>query len=184
MVMTETKLAEVNAYLMSGMNDREAAEKAGINIGTIWYGRSKGRIVPSTTERNKKTNVKNIDLAHMKLPQLMDNQKLDGTPDISPAFDEEDTSMDLVEYKTEQPIEAEPKHEEQKIVRTMKKQTKLSGAYIILEYSDNHVSIKFAKPGANMDGLMMQTSKPEMVKTIGYIIDELREAQAELAANY
>lgn len=170
---SDEKLAEINAYLKSGLNDKEAAEKAGVSVPTITRWRARGKLVQSNKFHNAKPgdHVKAIDINHPDLPEMKPGTKMDGTPDTAyPAFEDNGSDIPFAEpYE-----EPKPEVKQQKVTSGKTRLTKtihLRGDYAEADI-DNDVTLELCPKFIE--------SKETAEKLINSIIAELTEIRQEI----
>ena len=170
---SDEKLAEINAYLKSGLKDKEAAKKAGVSVATITRWRARGKLVQSNKYYNEKPgdHIKAIDINHPDLPEMKPGTKMDGTPDTaSPAFEDEGSDIPFAEpYE-----EPKPEVKQEKVASGQTRLTKtiyLRGNYAVA-CIDNDMKLNLCPE--------IIESKETARELIDIIIAELTEIRQEI----
>ena len=136
---SEDSVEIINNLLGQGFSIDMVSKKTGMSLSTIYRFKKLGRITESALHKGGQTWVP--DDYH--LPDLRDNQRMDGTP----AF--EDAMMDFVTLKTG-PEKQKPVDLMQSSV-TARKMNVISGRYYKLQIEDNKAILKTSVRSGSMD---------------------------------
>ena len=147
---TPEVIDEINSYIQRNMTQKEICDKMGMSTSTFYILKKKGKLADSLHFRGGATKV---DLDHVKLSELQDDQRLDGTPKLEdlPYKDHPDYDLPFDDIEDDEPEEInvepevvkEPKRERKSLIQTERLVT-ISGPYHKVEIENNSVKIKMS----------------------------------------
>lgn len=174
--LTSEDIAKINELLKNGLKDGEIAKKVGCCTRTIYTYRKSGEVW-DLPRRKGGREAGMIDIKTIKMPPLLDGQRIDGTPDLSysPAFDNDASKIPFTEpYEgTEESHEMEPKNQNEPM-KEMSVSVGIHGNHVWSVFDTSGKDLELHFDGPHMEyGSLKSASFEAYFSEIDSIIGEL-----------